>query len=244
MSHFDLRGETAIVTGGTRNIGLAIALSLARHGANVCVVGGGDKAALNQALDQLNAQHERVTGLLASVNDERAVAKIFEHAETRLGPVSILINGAASRPHTSFIDITREQWSEVIDVILTGAFLTSQQFFRQLPMERRGAIVNLGGLSAHRPRIERPHVIAAKAGLVGLTRALAEEGRGRIRANCVVPGAIETQRRPGQFDATAAEKDTVGEPEDVARLVLAMADPKDQYVTGQTIHVSGGRYMP
>ncbi|APX91544.1 hypothetical protein BWR19_00450 [Halomonas sp. 1513] len=243
----DLQGHTAVVTGGTRNIGLAIAQGLRHHGARVCIVGGADRAALDRALEVLGGESNAVSGLLASVDNERDVEAIFDHAEARLGTASILINGAASRPHNVLVDITREQWQQVIDVILTGAFLTAQQFFRRLPEGRQGAIVNLGGLSAHVPKVERPHVIAAKAGLIGLTRALAEEGVGRIRANCVVPGTIETERKPGQSNPTAAEtgkRRPVGSSEDVARLVLPFTDPRDYYVTGQTVHVNGGRFMP
>jgi NAD(P)-dependent dehydrogenase (short-subunit alcohol dehydrogenase family) len=245
--NLELGGHTAVITGGTRNIGLAIAKGLQHHGAAVCIVGGSDSSALGRALAELGGEGAAVTGLLASVDDEHDVARIFDHAEARLGPVSILVNGAANRPHAPLIEITRAQWQKVIDVVLTGAFLTSQQLFRRLPEDRRGAIVNLGGLGAHRPKIERPHVIAAKSGLVGLTRALAEEGIGRVRANCVVPGTIETERKPGQSNPTASEQGgarPVGTSEDVARMVLPLADPHDNYVTGQTIHVNGGRYMP
>lgn len=243
----DLGGHCAVVTGGTRNIGLAIAEGLRHYGARVCIVGGADQAALDRALKRLGGESDDVTGLLASVADEHAVEAIFDHAEARLGPVTILVNGAASRPHAPLVDITRAQWQEVVDVILTGAFLTAQQLFRRLPTDRCGAIINLGGLSAHVPKVDRPHVIAAKAGLIGLTRALAEEGAGRVRANCVVPGAIETERKPGQSNPTAQEKGgsrPVGTSEAVARAVLSLADPADGYVTGQALHVNGGRYMP
>lgn len=245
--NLDLREDVAVVTGGTRNIGLAIAMALCHHGARVAIVGGSDRNALGAALERLGGESDTVTGLLASVDDERDVANVFEHTEARLGAVTILINGAANRPHRPLTEISRAEWQSVIDVILTGTFLSSQQLFRRLPVERRGAIVNLGGLSAHVPKVERPHVIAAKSGVVGLTRALAEEGLGRIRANCVVPGAIETLRKPGQSNPTASERGNgrpVGRSQDVARAVLAFADPRDQYVTGQTLHVNGGRYMP
>ena len=130
-------------------------------------------------------------------------------------------------------------------VMLTGPFLTCRELFRRLPPERKGAVVNLGGLSAHRPAKGRAHVIAAKAGIIGLTRALAAEGAGRIRANCVVPGLIDTQRKPGQPQAefNDDEVNARGTCEDVARVVLAFSSPNDTYVTGQTVHVSGGRYM-
>lgn len=243
----DLSGHCAVVTGGTRNIGLAIAQALHDCGAKVCIVGGSDRDALDTALATLGGEGEQVTGLLASMADETAVSAIFEHAESRLGPVSILVNGAANRPHKPFVDISREEWDGVIGVILTGAFMAAQQLFRRLPGDRQGAIINLGGLSAHQPKTGRPHVIAAKAGLVGLTRALAEEGLGRIRVNCVVPGAIDTVRQPGQSIPHLEEKGpqrALGSSEDVARAVLPFADPRDGYVTGQTLHINGGRFMP
>ena len=244
----DLSGHCAVVTGGTRNIGLATAQAFRHCGAKVCIVGGSDRNALDTALTTLGGENENVTGLLASLADETEVNAIFDHAESRLGqPVSILVNGAATRPHTPFLDITRQEWDGVIDVILTGAFMASQQLFRRLPEDRQGAIVNIGGLSAHRPATGRPHVIAAKAGLVGLTKALAEEGLGRIRVNCVVPGAIDTSRKPGQSIPHLEEKGPArasGSSEDVARAILSLADPRDTYVSGQTLHVNGGRFMP
>lgn len=243
----DLSGHCAVITGGTRNIGLATAQAFRHCGAKVCIVGGSDRNALDTALATLGGESDSVTGLLASMANEAEVSAIFDHAETRLGPVSILVNGAATRPHKPFIDITRQEWNDVIDVILTGAFMASQQLFRRLPKGRQGAIVNIGGLSAHQPKVERPHVIAAKAGLVGLTKALAEEGLERIRVNCVVPGAIDTTRQPGQSIPHLEEKGptrALGTVQDVARAVLSLADPRDTYVSGQTLHVNGGRFMP
>lgn len=244
----DLSGHCAIVTGGSRNIGLSIAQAFRHCDAKVCIVGGSDRGALDAALATLGGEGENVTGLLASLADEANVNAIFDHAESRLGqPVSILVNGAANRPHKPWLDITRHEWDDVISVVLTGAFMASQQLFRRLPEDCQGAIVNIGGLSAHRPATGRPHVIAAKAGLVGLTRALAEEGQGRIRVNCVVPGAIDTARQPGQSIPHLEEKGpsrTLGSAEDVARAVLSLSDPRDNYVSGQTLHVNGGRFMP
>ncbi|MEH6354477.1 MAG: SDR family oxidoreductase [Marinobacter sp.] len=243
----DLSGHTAVITGGTRNIGLAIAQALKAQGARVCVVGGSDAGALASALSALGGENDGVTGLLASIAEEAGVKAVFDHAEARLGPVSILINGAANRPHKAFVDITREEWDRVLATVLTGPFMLTQQLFRRLPDGKKGAVVNIGGLSAHRPAVERPHVIAGKSGLVGLTKATAAEGLGRIRANIIIPGAIETTRKPGQSVPHSSQELGVvppGSPEDVARAVLPFADPSDSYVTGQSVHVNGGRYMP
>lgn len=243
----NLAGETALVTGGTRNIGLAVAEALRSAGARVCVVGLSDRGALDAATQRLSGDDGGATGELLDVAEEAAVVDLFDRVQERLGPTSILVNGAASRPHEPFTELSRESWTRTLDVILTGAFLTSRELFRRLPRERRGAIVNIGGLSSFRPLKDRAHVIAAKSGLIGLTRALAEEGLGRIRANAVVPGLIATERRTGQSNPHLQEKDAtrpLGSTRDVARLVLALSDPTDLYVTGQTVHVDGGRYMP
>lgn len=243
----ELRGETAVVTGGSRNIGLAIAEALRGAGARVLLAARSDQAALDAAAARLDPSGKDAAGVLLDVASEPDVLRLFDEAERRLGAVTILVNGAATRPHEPFTELSLEHWNRVLAVILTGAFLTSRELFRRLPEGRNGAIVNLGGLSAHVPSRDRAHVIAAKTGLLGLSRALAEEGLGRIRANAVVPGRIATARRPGQSDPNLEESESgraLGSSEDVARVVLAFSDPRDVYVTGQTIHVSGGRFMP
>ena len=242
----DLSGETALVTGGTRNIGLSIAKTLKTAGANVSIIGGSDPEALEKALGILERTDGNAMGMLVNVADEKAVVKAYDKVEAQLGPVSILVNGAANRPHEPLKEMSRESWDAVLNVILTGAFLTSRELFIRLPQKRRGAIINIGGLSAHRPAKDRAHVISAKAGLVGLTRALAEEGLGRIRVNCVVPGVINTKRAPGQKAPQLADgsERPPGTPEDVARAVVILADLRDVYITGQTLHVNGGRLMP
>ncbi|MGI9260364.1 MAG: SDR family NAD(P)-dependent oxidoreductase [Gammaproteobacteria bacterium] len=241
----NLEGETALVVGGTRNIGLAVAASLQDAGAKVCIVGGSDADALESALTDLNADNGGATGIIADISDEAAVGKAFDYAEQALGPVSILVNGPGYRPHGPFIETSLDDWKSVLDIMLTGPFLTCRELFRRLPEDRKAAIVNIGGLSAHRPAKDRAHVIAAKSGLVGLTRAVAAEGQGQIRANCVVPGLIVTKRKEGQPQAHFSNDTQVhGSTADVAHAVLAFSDPKDSYVTGQTVHVSGGRYMP
>lgn len=240
--NIDLRDETALVIGGTKNIGFAVAQALRSAGAAVAIVGGSDQAALDGALDTLGAG---AIGFLADMSEEAAVQRVFADTQAKLGPVSVLVNSPGYRPHGPFADITLETWNAVFAIMLTGPFLACRELFRRLPADRKGAIVNIGGLSAHRPAKDRAHVIAAKSGVAGLTRALAAEGLGRIRANCIVPGMIDTTRKAGQPQAQFHGDDAFarGRPEDVARVVLAFASPHDSYVTGQTVHVSGGRYM-
>lgn len=241
----DLTGETALVIGGTRNIGLNVAQALQSAGAAVAIVGGSDHTALDAALETLGKNGGKPIGFIADVADEVAVIEVFDAVEAKLGPVSVLVNSPGYRPHGPFADITVETWNSVFAIMLTGPFIACRELFRRLPEDRKGAIVNIGGLSAHRPARDRAHVIAAKSGIAGLTRALAAEGQGRIRANCIVPGMIETTRKAGQPQAhiQGDEAFARGSCEDVARIVLAFSSPRDTYVTGQTVHVSGGRYM-
>jgi 3-oxoacyl-[acyl-carrier protein] reductase len=241
----DLSGETALVVGGSRNIGLGIAQALQSAGASVAIVGASDQGAIDDALGTLKANGGNAIGHLADMSDESAVKTVFEKAAEALGPISVLVNSQGYRPHGPFADITLETWNSVLSIMLTGPFLACRELFRRLPDDRSGAIVNIGGLSAHKPAKDRAHVIAAKSGVAGLTRALAAEGLGRIRANCIVPGMIVTERKAGQPQAhfSGDEVFARGTVEDVARAVLAFASPKDTYVTGQTVHVSGGRYM-
>ncbi len=241
----DLTGETALIIGGTKNIGLSVAQALKSAGANVAIVGGSDRAALDDALNALGSDSDGAIGYIADVADEAAVLEVFDEVERKLGPVSILVNSAGYRPHEPLTDITVESWNAVFAIMLTGPFVACRELFRRLPEDRKGAIINIGGLSAHRPAKDRAHAIAAKSGIAGLTRALAAEGQGRIRANCIVPGMIETTRKAGQPHAHfhGDEAFARGTCEDVARVVLAFSSPQDTYVTGQTVHVSDGRYM-
>ena len=241
----DLSAEVALVTGGSRNIGLAIARTLRAAGARVCIWGASDPAALARRWTQSTVARTSVAACWCA----STTSPPSSTASRRSAPGWDRCPSWSTTPRYAPTNPWRRRRAppgqSVLDVTLTGAFLTSRELFRRLPQDRNGAIVNIGGLSAHRPKRGRVHVITAKAGLIGLTRALAEEGLGRIRANCVVPGAIDTVRpdgrRPPHLDDAGH---AAGSPAAVARTVLALADPGEPYVTGQTLHVSGGRFMP
>lgn len=245
-----LDGKVAIVTGGARNIGRAIALALAADGAAVVVNARSDRAAADAVAAEITAAGGRAMVHIADVSDEAAVAGMADAATKAFGRIDILVNNAAIRGHKALTDMTLAEWRGVMAVILDGAFLCARACVPHMIQAGGGRIINLGGVTGHVGDNERVHVVTAKAGLVGLTRALAVEfGRHEITANCVVPGKIRTQRiasagRSGLADERV--KPVIlreGQPNEVGALVAHLCRPESGFVTGQVIHVSGGRFI-
>ena len=233
----ELQGRVALVTGAGRNIGRAIALELAAAGASVVVNA-------RTSREEIDAVARETGGLavLADVTDEAAVARMVQQALARFGRLDILVNNAALRAVEPIEGITFARWREVTGVILDGAWICSQACLPHL--REHGTIVNIGGMSAHTGAAGRPHVVAAKAGLVGLTRALAHDlAPRRITVNCVVPGLIETKRTSASAHRRESALGRRGTPEEVAGAVRFLAGPGARYVTGQTLHVNGGGFL-
>jgi 3-oxoacyl-[acyl-carrier protein] reductase len=165
------------------------------------------------------------------------VSATLEH----FGRLDILVNNAALRAVEPIESIDARRWREVTGVILDGAWFCTRACLEALKKSAAGAIVNIGGLSAHTGAAGRPHVVAAKAGLVGLTRALARDlAPHNITVNCVVPGLIETVRTSPSANHQPSPLGRRGKPEEVAATVRFLAGPGARYITGQTVHVSGG----
>jgi 3-oxoacyl-[acyl-carrier protein] reductase len=226
----ELEGRVAIVTGAARNIGRAIALELAAAGARVVV---NAKASKND-LDAV-ATEVRGLALLADVTDEKAVERMVAQALERFGRLDILVNNAAIRAGS---------WREVTGVILDGAWLCSKASAKEISKSDAGAIISIGGMSAHTGAPGRQHVVAAKSGLVGLTRALAHDLAPKgVTVNCVVPGLIETVRSsPSAHGDRVGPLGRRGTPQEVAAVVRFLAGPGARYITGQTVHVNGGAF--
>src|SRR5438445_9711256 len=194
----ELAGRVAVVTGAGRNIGRAIALALADAGAAVAVNGRANRAEVDAVVAEIQSRGGRALAVMADVSDETAVQRMAAAAAERLGRVDILVNNAAVRPEKPFESLSLADWRAVHSVILEGAFLTVKAALPHLKASGSGAIVNIGGMSAHTGAKHRAHVLAAKSGLIGLTKALAHElAESGVTANCVVPGLIDTVRAPG-----------------------------------------------
>jgi 3-oxoacyl-[acyl-carrier protein] reductase len=245
-----LDGKVALVTGAGRNIGRAIALHLARDGATVVVNGRSDRAAIEAVAGEIVAMGGKALAHLADVSDPQAVARMAEFAAARLGGIDIAVSNAGLRRQTPFLDMSFEEWREILAVALDGAFLLSRAVVPHMIRRGGGAIIGLSGISTHIGTPNRAHVSASKAGLEGLMRALAVElAPHGIRCNCVAPGAIDTLRGASAGTLPATRGDATvplrrkGSVDEIAAMVRLLAGPEGGYVTGQTIHVNGGAFL-
>ena len=247
----ELAGKVALVTGAARNIGRAIACSLASAGAAVVVNAKSSRADAEQTVAIITAAGGRAALHMADVTDAQAVAAMVEATVQRYGRLDILVNNAAVRIETPFPEITLDEWRRVLSIVLDGAFICAQACLPHLIRSGAGTIINIGGQTGHKGGTDRAHVIAAKAGLAGMTKALALDlAPHQVTVNCVVPGLIETVRGlPGAPERPQERRSLPpvgrrGKPEEVAAMVRMLCGPDTRYVTGQAIHVNGGGYMP
>ena len=249
MSNNELSGKVAIVTGAGRNIGRAIALALAKDGASILVNARSNRAEADEVVRAIESLGSEAIVHIGDVADATAVAAMADAALARFDRIDILVNNAALRREKPFAEMDYAEWREILDVTLDGAFHCTKACLTALRKSGAGTIVNIGGLSAHTGAGNRAHVITAKAGIVGLTRALANDlAADGITVNCVVPGLIGTPRPKGQpepahhltHQTIAGER---GRPEDVAAVVRFLCSPAARYMTGQAIHTNGGAYF-
>jgi 3-oxoacyl-[acyl-carrier protein] reductase len=245
----ELTGRVAIVTGSGRNIGRAIALSLAAGGAAVVVNARANRAEADAVAAEIARAGGEALVAIADVTDAAAVDAMAAAALARFGRIDILVNNAAIRRESPLEKMSQAEWREVMAVVLDGAFHCARACLPALRQSGQGAIVNIGGLSAHTGSKHRAHVIAAKTGLIGLTRALAHDlAAHHVTVNCVSPGLIETAREAGapQPQHHAVNRTLSGErgtPGDVAALVRFLCGPGARYITGQTIQANGGAFL-
>ena len=244
-----LAGKVALVTGAGRNIGAAIARALAADGAPVLVNVRSNRAEADAVVRQIEAAGGKAAPLVADVADAATVAAMVKEAAARFGRIDILINNAALRREKPLEAMSYEEWREIMAVTLDGAFHCVKACLPYLKQSGAGAIVNIGGLSAHTGAKDRAHVITAKAGIVGFTRALATDlADDNITVNCVSPGLIGTPRPAGQPEPQHHSTHNTltgkrGAPGDIAEAVRFLCGPGARYITGQTIHVNGGAYL-
>jgi 3-oxoacyl-[acyl-carrier protein] reductase len=245
----ELTGKVAIVTGAGRNIGRAIALQLAAGGASILVNARNNRTEAETVAREIESSGGKALVHIGDVADPKAVQAMADAAVGQFGGIDILVNNAALRRENSFADMDYADWREILDVTLDGAFHCTKACLAGLRKSGAGTIVNIGGLSAHTGAKNRAHVVTAKAGIVGFTRALASElAADGITINCVVPGLIGTARakdkpEPAHYLTHQTLTGGRGKPEDVAALVRFLCGPAARYITGQAIHANGGAYL-
>jgi 3-oxoacyl-[acyl-carrier protein] reductase len=242
-----LRGRVAIVTGSARNIGRAIARALAESGAAVVVNAKSSAAEADAVAREIRDAGGKATAKIADIGTPDGAAALVSTAIESFGRLDILVNNAAVRREIDFEKLDYQEWRDITATILDGAYLCAHAALPHLIAAGGGSIVNIGGLSSYTGAARRAHVIAAKAGLVGLTRALAHDlAPHGVTVNCVAPGLIDTARR-GPEPSHHAKHDTLlgrrGTPEEIAAVVRFLCGPDARYITGQTLHANGGVFM-
>jgi 3-oxoacyl-[acyl-carrier protein] reductase len=236
-----------MITGAGRNIGRAIALDLASGGMDIVVVVRRNREEAEDVAGEVRALGRRALVGVTDVRDEEAISGVVERAREELGPVNVLVNNAAVRREAPFLELPVWEWREVLDIILDGTFVCSRAVLPDMLDSGWGRIVNLAGLAAQTGAPQRAHVVAGKAGLIGLTKALALEFAPRgITVNAVAPGVIDTVRdgpEPAHHRERIIPVGRRGKPEEVAAMVRYLVSDEAAFVTGQTFGVNGGLHL-
>jgi 3-oxoacyl-[acyl-carrier protein] reductase len=244
----ELEGRIALVTGASRNIGRAIALTLAEGGASVIAHARSDRAALDEVVAGIEAKGGKAVAVLGDLSQPAEIETLVAAGVQAFGGLDILVNNAALRNETPIEAMTLEAWRDVMALTLDAPFFTVKAALEPLARSGHGAVVNIGGLTAYIGARNRPHVIAAKSGLDGLTKALAHDLAERgITVNLISPGLVDTVRtgaEPHHHGTTSNLAGRRGTSEEIAAAVRFLCGPSARYITGQTVHVNGGAYLP
>ncbi|MDX1488226.1 MAG: SDR family oxidoreductase [Acidiferrobacterales bacterium] len=240
-----LKGKVAIITGSARNIGKAIAHALSNHGASVVIHGQRDQAAAESVRQEIVDKGGNAIVHLADLADEHACQGLVDATVSELGRVDILVCNAAIRRQKPFLETSFAEWREVLAVDLDSVFLMTRAAAPHIIAAGGGSMVCIGGSPSHTGTRSRSHVCAAKMGVVGLARVLANElGEHGINVNVVAPGHVDTTRgeSAGKPSAVTRERPIArkARPEEIAAMVCHLCLPASRYVTGQVIHVNGG----
>ncbi len=243
----DESAPVAVVTGGSRGIGLAIAEELARGGSTVAVLARGEAGAKEAAAGLPGSGHR---GYACDVSDASQVEQTARQIRDDLGDVGVLVNNAGITRDSLVMRLDEEAWNQVLDVNLKGAFYMTKAFTRSMMKRRDGVILNITSVVGIMGNAGQANYAASKAGLIGLTKSVARELASRgVRCNAIAPGYIETEMTAdlGEGAAEALKSQIplgrLGEPADVAGLVGFLAGPAARYITGQVIAVDGGMAM-
>lgn len=244
-----LNGKVAVVTGAGSGMGRSIAERLARDGAKVAVWDINADGAI-EAAQAITEAGDTATAITVDCSDETAIKAAADETRAALGPIDILVNNAGIGPHIGYFDIDMAKWEEIMRINLTGPHLCIREMLPAMLDAGWGRVINITSSSTQSGSPSQAHYVATKGGLLGLTKALANEfGKSGVTFNMVPPGSIDTPmlRRATNLDMEAFSKTIIvgrlGTGEDIAAACAYLASPDAGYITGQTISVNGGRYM-
>lgn len=245
-----LAGKAVIITGGGRGIGCRLALHLARLGAAICIADI-DPGAAQATLDLLQSDSCNGMAVACDVTSLKDTEKMAVDVLSRFGSIDVLINNAGIFPIKMFGDISGEEWNRVMEINLTGTFLATRAVYSQMKKQGRGKIINVASVAGRVGGTGFVHYSAAKAGVIGFTKALAREaGPLGIQVNAIAPGIIETDTAKTVFPGFALKEFTrnvplgrLGREEDIPGIVSFLCSKESDYITGQVLAVDGGYTM-
>ncbi|GAA0331552.1 3-oxoacyl-[acyl-carrier-protein] reductase [Bacillus carboniphilus] len=245
-----LQGKTALVTGASRGIGRAIALGLAKEGANVVVNYAGSEAKANEVVDEIKTLGVQAFSIQGNVSNPDDVQNMIKETVDQFGAIDILVNNAGITRDNLLMRMKEEEWDSVIDTNLKGVFLCTKAAARPMMKQRAGRIINISSIVGVSGNPGQANYVAAKAGVIGLTKTSAKELATRgINVNAIAPGFITTDMTDQLPEDVKAEMlkqiplGKLGNPEDVAKAVVFLASEDSSYMTGQTLHIDGGMVM-
>ncbi|MEE6448961.1 3-oxoacyl-[acyl-carrier-protein] reductase [Gottfriedia acidiceleris] len=245
-----LNGKVALVTGGSRGIGRAIALSLAKNGANVVVNYSGNEAAALKVVEEITALGVKGIAFKANVSNSEEVAALVKNTVDEFGSIDILVNNAGITRDGLLLRMKDADWDDVIDTNLKGVFNCIKAAAKFMTRQRNGRIINISSVVGQIGNPGQMNYVAAKAGVLGLTKTAAKELASRnITVNAIAPGFIETDMTNELNEQVRTQMlsniplQSFGQPEDIANAVIFLAMDASRYITGQTINVDGGLVM-
>lgn len=246
----NLEGKSALVTGASRGIGREIALELAKQGADVAVNFSGSEAKANEVVAEIEALGRKSFAIKCDVSNAAEVTTMVKEAIEQFGKLDILVNNAGITRDNLLMRMKEEEWDDVININLKGVFLCTKAVTRQMMKQRQGRIINIASIVGVSGNPGQANYVAAKAGVIGLTKTTAKELSSRnITVNAIAPGFISTDMTDKLTDEVKSEMlkqiplARFGEPKDIAKVVAFLASNDSAYMTGQTLHIDGGMVM-